>query len=95
VFIDRHPAAQSPHLPQHEPIPVNGHTSRQVYCLDLSPLFATLTKIAGVWGHSSHFGTNHDRAGTPENYKQFVIPGARGKGGKNYTCSYSRDANIE
>ena len=38
---------------------------------------------------------NFDRAGTPENYKQFVIPGARGKGGKNYTGSYSRSAVIE
>lgn len=39
--------------------------------------------------------TNHDRAGTPEHFKQFVIPGARGKGGKNYTGSYSRDAVME
>ena len=39
--------------------------------------------------------TNHDHAGTPENYNQFVIPGARGKGGKNYTGSYSRSAVIE
>jgi hypothetical protein len=39
--------------------------------------------------------TNHDRAGTPENYKQFVIQGARGKGGKNYTGTYSRSAAIE
>jgi len=40
-------------------------------------------------------GTNKDRAGTPENYKQFVIPGARGNGGKNYTGSYSGSAEIE
>jgi hypothetical protein len=40
-------------------------------------------------------GTNHDRAGTPENYKQFVIAGARGNGGKNYTGSYSRSDKIE
>jgi VCBS repeat-containing protein len=38
---------------------------------------------------------NHDRAGTPENFKQFVIPGARGKGGKNYTGTYSRSIMIE
>lgn len=38
---------------------------------------------------------NRDRAGTPENYKHFVIPGARGKGGKNYTGSYSGTATIE
>jgi MBG domain (YGX type) len=40
-------------------------------------------------------GTNRDLAGTPESYKQFVIPGARGKGGKNYTGSYSRSGTIE
>jgi hypothetical protein len=39
--------------------------------------------------------TNHDHAGTPENYIQFVIPGARGKGGKNYTGTYSKSAVIE
>jgi YVTN family beta-propeller protein len=38
---------------------------------------------------------NQDLAGTPENYKQFVILGARGKGGKNYTGTYSRSAAIE
>ena len=40
-------------------------------------------------------GNNSGRAGTPEAYKQYVVPGARGKGGKNYTGSYSRDAYIE
>jgi len=39
--------------------------------------------------------TNHDLAGTPESFKQYVIAGARGKGGKNYTGSYSRSAVIE
>jgi hypothetical protein len=39
--------------------------------------------------------TNHDLAGTPENFKQYVVAGARGKGGKNYTGSYSRSAVIE
>jgi hypothetical protein len=40
-------------------------------------------------------GTNHDLAGTPENFKQFLIPGARSRGGKNYTGTYSRSAVIE
>lgn len=40
-------------------------------------------------------GTNNDHAGAPENYKSFVIPGARGKGRKNYTGSYSRSLIIE
>jgi hypothetical protein len=38
---------------------------------------------------------NRDSAGTPENFKSSVIPGARGKGGKNYTGSYSGSARIE
>jgi hypothetical protein len=40
-------------------------------------------------------GSNRDLAGTPENFKQFVIPGARSRGGKNYTGTYSRSAIIE
>jgi hypothetical protein len=36
---------------------INGHTTRQVYCLVLTPLFATLTKTAGVSTNSSHSGT--------------------------------------
>ena len=32
---------------------------------------------------------NSDHAGTPENYKSYVIGGARGGGGSNYTGSYS------
>jgi YVTN family beta-propeller protein len=40
-------------------------------------------------------GANHDLAGTPENFKQFVIPGARSRGAKNYTGTYSRSAIIE
>jgi hypothetical protein len=38
---------------------------------------------------------NFDNAGTPENFKTFVIPGARGQGGKNYSRSYSGSADIE
>ncbi len=36
-----------------------GHTSRLVRCLDLTPLFATLTKTPGVYPNSSQFGTRH------------------------------------
>ena len=34
-----------------------------------------------------------DHAGTPENYKAYVIGGARGGGGSNYTGSYSGTAS--
>jgi hypothetical protein len=37
---------------------------------------------------------NSDHAGTPEAYRSFVIGGARGGGGSNYTGSYSATANI-
>jgi MBG domain-containing protein len=38
---------------------------------------------------------NRDNAGTPENFKTFLVAGARGKGSKNYTGSYSGSAEIE
>jgi SdrD B-like domain len=38
--------------------------------------------------HGSSY-QNSDHAGTPENYKRFVVGGARGGGGSNFTGSYS------
>src|SRR5579859_285884 len=38
--------------------------------------------------------TNSDHAGTPENYKSYVIGGARGGGGSNWTGSYSGTASV-
>ncbi|MBI3950073.1 MAG: HYR domain-containing protein [Acidobacteria bacterium] len=38
--------------------------------------------------HASQY-QNSDHAGTPENYKSYVIGGARGGGGSNFTGSYS------
>ena len=37
---------------------------------------------------------NSDHAGTPENFKQFVIGGARGGGASNYTGSYSGTGSV-
>ena len=37
---------------------------------------------------------NSDHAGTPENFKAYVIGGARGGGGSNYTGSLSRTARV-
>jgi hypothetical protein len=37
---------------------------------------------------------NSDHAGTPESFKHFVIGGARGGGGSNWTGSYSGTANV-
>ncbi|HEV3384054.1 MAG TPA: carboxypeptidase regulatory-like domain-containing protein [Gemmata sp.] len=37
---------------------------------------------------------NSDHAGTPENFKNFVIGGARGGGGSNWTGSYSGTASV-
>lgn len=60
--------------------------------------FASDNKVLGVkpmdTDHDNQ-APKYDRAGTPENYKQFVIPGARGKGGENFNGSYSGSAVIE
>jgi hypothetical protein len=37
---------------------------------------------------------NSDHAGTPENFKPFVIGGARGGGGSNYTGLYSGTGKV-
>lgn len=37
---------------------------------------------------------NSDHAGTPENFRSYVIGGARGGGGSNYTGSYSGTAAV-
>jgi len=37
---------------------------------------------------------NNDNAGTPENYKSFVVSGAKGSGGTNYTGSYSSASTV-
>lgn len=37
---------------------------------------------------------NSDHCGTPENYKRYVIGGARGGGGSNYTGSWSGTASL-
>jgi hypothetical protein len=37
---------------------------------------------------------NSDHAGTPENFKEFVIGGARGGGGSNWTGSWSGHAGA-
>jgi hypothetical protein len=40
-------------------------------------------------GNTQNTYANNDNAGTPENYKSFVVSGAKGSGGTNYTGSYS------
>jgi hypothetical protein len=37
---------------------------------------------------------NSDRAGTPENFKQFVVAGARGQGWTNYTGNYTTSTSV-
>jgi hypothetical protein len=45
----------------------------------------------------NHFGpyANSDHAGTPENFKDFVVGGATGGGGSNWTGSYSATASVK
>jgi hypothetical protein len=44
----------------------------------------------------NHFGPylSSDHAGTPENFKTFVVGGATGGGGSNFTGSYSGTASV-
>ena len=37
---------------------------------------------------------NSDHAGTPENFKQFVVGGGTGGGGSNFTGSYTSTASV-
>ena len=41
-----------------------------------------------------NYPNNSDHAGTPENFKQFVVGGGTGGGGSNYTGSYSSTQGI-
>jgi hypothetical protein len=43
--------------------------------------------------HSAYL--NSDHAGTPENYKSYVLGGATGGGGSNYTGGYSGTAKVQ
>jgi len=46
-------------------------------------------------GHSNDCNYNNsDHAGTPENYKQYVIGGATGGGGSNWTGSWSGTVQV-
>jgi RHS repeat-associated protein len=45
-------------------------------------------------GNTENPYLNSDHAGTPENFKSFVIGGARGGGGSNWTGSYSGTASV-
>ncbi len=46
-------------------------------------------------GDRDYPARDQDPAATPENFKRFVIPGARGFGGVNYTGTYSRSKEID
>ncbi|MEP7377575.1 MAG: T9SS type A sorting domain-containing protein, partial [Chitinophagaceae bacterium] len=45
--------------------------------------------VKPINGSTQNSYANTDRAGTPENYKSFVVDGARGAGLTNYTGSFS------
>lgn len=59
--------------------------------------FSTDPNAAGakpIDGNVSNPYPNSDHAGTPENFKAYVIGGARGGGGSNWTGSYSGTASL-
>jgi hypothetical protein len=50
--------------------------------------------IKPVDGSAQNPYANSDHAGTPENFKPYVVGGARGGGGSNYTGSYSGTKSV-
>ena len=54
----------------------------------------TLIGVKPIDGDKKNPYPNSDHAGTPENFKRYVIGGARGGGGSNWTGSYSGTASV-
>jgi len=50
--------------------------------------------VKPIDGNTLNPYSNSDHAGTPENYKSYVVGGARGGGGSNWTGSYSGTASV-
>jgi hypothetical protein len=50
--------------------------------------------VKPIDGNTQNPYSNSDHAGTPENFKSYVIGGARGGGGSNWTGSYSGTASV-
>jgi hypothetical protein len=55
----------------------------------------TLLGVKPVDDNKASQYKNSDHAGTPENYKQFVVGGGTGGGGSNYTGSLSSTGNVQ
>jgi hypothetical protein len=45
-------------------------------------------------GKDRNLYNNNDNAGTPENYTSYVVAGAKGSGGTNYTGDYSSSSSV-
>lgn len=56
--------------------------------LDVKPTDQAFTVAGHSWNNSNH-------AGTPEAYKSYVVGGATGGGGSNFTGSYSGTASVD
>jgi len=50
--------------------------------------------VKAINGTTQNSYANSDRAGSPETYKAYVVNGAKGTGGTNYTGSYSAAGTI-
>jgi SdrD B-like domain len=71
---------------------VNWQWGAAVYSNFSSPL--TNLSVKSVDDASVDNFHNADRAGTPESTKLYLVAGARGNGGTNYTGSYSASASV-
>jgi hypothetical protein len=51
-------------------------------------------QVKPISGKKQNLFINSDEAGTPENFRLFVIAGARGKGNKEYTGDYTKKQKV-
>jgi len=72
---------------------VNWQWAAAVYT-SFSTNYGTLGVKATDDNHHDCVTLNSDHAGTPENFKSFVIGGAMGGGGSNYTGSLSSTQSV-
>jgi hypothetical protein len=69
------------------------YSSLGVNCTNTSPDFNELG-VKPVDDNKASQYQNSDHAGTPEDYKSFVVGGATGGGGSNFTGSYSATKSV-
>ncbi len=71
------------------------HFSGDYNALEVKPVDDNHVTLYTGQGGTTPLAQNSDHAGTPEEFKQYVIGGATGGGGSNYTGGYSGTAKVQ